>query len=45
MKGRLFARAYGSQKHLHSYVNALKNIGIHYSTYHLGQKEFEDAMK
>jgi hypothetical protein len=35
----------GSQKHLRSYVNALKDLGIGYSPQHLSQKELEDIMK
>jgi hypothetical protein len=35
----------GSEKHLHSYVNALKDIGVSYSPQRLSQKEFEDIMK
>jgi hypothetical protein len=35
----------GSQKHLRSFVNALKDLGIGYSPQRLSQKEFEDIMK
>ncbi len=35
----------GSKKHLRSYVNALKDIGVSYSPQHLSQKELEDIMK
>ena len=35
----------GSRKHLRSYVNALKNMGIGYSPKLLNKKEFEDIMK
>ena len=35
----------GSQKHLRSYINALKDLGIGYSPQRLSQEEFEYAMK
>jgi hypothetical protein len=35
----------GSQKHLRSYVNALKDLGTSYSPQHLSKKEFEDIVK
>jgi len=35
----------GSQKHLRSYINALKDLGIGYSPRRLNQKEFEDIIK
>lgn len=35
----------GSEKHLRSYVNALKDHGISYSPQHLNQKDFDEIMK
>jgi hypothetical protein len=35
----------GSQKHLRSYVNAIKDLGISYSPQRLSKKEFEGIMK
>ena len=35
----------GSQKHLRSYVNALKDLDIGYSPRRLNQKEFDDIIK